>query len=208
MYKTLLAAGFGLLATACSTYQAVSPVERLEPADPIAARQPDYGAAWTSIPGNGAKSAGGVNGANGARNKSLGADGELFCVITNPVSGNEFVASFRESLLARGFDVKLLPPYASVASCPLTATYAAKSQWFWNTFIATADIAVFRNGDRVGKAVYSANRSAGGTNLSNLVPADSKIEELVEQLMPGLRLPPAATGTPAQAAMPASPAPM
>lgn len=205
MNKALLAAGLGLLATACSTYQSVSPVERLEQADPIAARQPDYGPAWTSIPGNGAASP--RTAPASARNKSLGADGELFCIITNPVTGNEFVAAFRESLLARGFDVKLLQPYASVASCPLTATYAAKSQWFWSTFLASADITVFRNGDRAGKAVYSANRSAGGINLSNLVPADYKIEELVEQLMPGLRLPPAATQT-SQPATPASPAPM
>lgn len=205
MNKALLAAGLGLLATACSTYQSVSPVDRVEQADPIAARQPDYGTAWTSIPGNAANNP--RSATPGPRNKSLGGEGELFCIIPNPLSGNEFVASLRESLLARGFEVKLLQPYASVASCPLTATYAAKSQWFWSTFLSSADITVFRNGDRVGKAVYNANRSAGGINLSNFVPADSKIEELVEQLMPGLRLPPATTGA-EQTSQPASPAPM
>lgn len=188
MKRATLAAALALLATGCSTYQAVTPVDRpLQ--DPIAGYQPgSYGGpAAFRVDGT----------------RVVGADGALFCVITNEVNGNAYVENFANSLRARNFEVKMLPPYSSVASCPMTATYSAQRQTYFTPFLAAADITIYRNGERVGKAVFNANRSAGGVNMSHLIQPDFKIEELVDQLFPGLKPQP----QPAQAAPAPGPVP-
>ncbi|CAG2132246.1 hypothetical protein LMG31506_00991 [Cupriavidus yeoncheonensis] len=183
MNKALLAAALGLTITGCSTYQAVMPVDRPEQADPLGAFQ---------VPA-------GSQAATGPRG-SYGANGALLCVVANPVSGNEYLDAFRASLQARNFEVKLLPPYAPVVSCPLVATYSARSAWFWMTYLNSVDITVYQNGARAGKAVYSANRGAGGINLSNFVMPQKTLDTLVEQLFPGmLPPPPPPAGTPVAA---------
>lgn len=188
MKRVTIAAMLALLATGCSTYQSVTPVDRADQPDPIAGYRPGAygGPAQFRVDGN----------------QVVGADGALFCVITNQVNGNAFLESFTKALRARNFEVKILPPYSSVASCPMTATYNAQRQTYITPFLVSADIVVFRNGERVGKAVYNANRSAGGVNLSHLIQPDAKIEDLVDQLFPGLKPQPA----PAQAAPAPQPA--
>lgn len=182
MKRAMIAAALALVATGCSTYQAVTPVDRADQPDPIAGYQPGAygGPAQFRVDGN----------------QVVGADGALFCVVTNQVNGNAFVDNFAAALRARNFEVKMLPPNSSVASCPMTATYTAQRQTYITPFLVSADITVFRNGERVGKAVFNANRSAGGINLSHLIQPDAKIEELVDRLFPGLKPQPA----PAQAA--------
>ncbi|WP_455285112.1 Sbal_3080 family lipoprotein [Cupriavidus necator] len=170
MNKALLAASLGLLLTGCSTYQAVTPVDRPDVSDAFAAFQP----------------------AGGGPRGNYGANGTLLCVVVNPVTGNDYVEAFRASLQQRNFEVKLVRPDASVAACPMVALYSARSAWYWTSYLSSVDITVFHNGDRVGKAIYNANRSAGGLNLSNLVQPASKLEELVEQLFPGMLPPPSA----------------
>ncbi|GJG96188.1 Sbal_3080 family lipoprotein [Cupriavidus pauculus] len=189
MKRATIAATLALLATGCSTYQSVTPVDRADQVDPIAGYQNGAygGPAQFRVDGN----------------RVVGADGALFCVITNQVNGNAFVDDFTNALRARNFEVKLLPPYASVASCPMTATYVGQRQTYITPFLVSADITVFRNGERVGKAVFNANRSAGGINLSHLIPPGNKIEELVDRLFPGLKPQPApAQASPAPAAAP------
>ncbi|MGO4328790.1 Sbal_3080 family lipoprotein [Cupriavidus sp. M-11] len=131
------------------------------------------------------------------------ADGTLFCVISNQASGNAYLDAMRDSVQARGFEFKVLGPGSSVAACPYTATYNAQRQSYWRDFISTVDIVVYINGERAGQAKYDALRSAGGINLSNFVPPEMKIEELVDQLLPGMRPKPATAGTPATPAKPA-----
>lgn len=113
------------------------------------------------------------------------ADGTLFCVISNPV-GNAYVETLRDSIQARGFEFKTLLPGASVASCPYTATFVAQRSSYWRDFLSSAEIVVYIGGERAGKANYDALRSAGGLNLSNFVVPEAKIEELVDQLLPGM----------------------
>ncbi|WP_316152212.1 Sbal_3080 family lipoprotein [Cupriavidus sp. BIC8F] len=168
MNKALLAAGLGLLLTGCSTYQAVAPVDRPELSEAYNAFQQ----------------------AGGGPRGSYGANGTLLCVVVNPVAGNDYVEAFRASLELRNFEVRLVRPDASVAACPMVALYSARSAWFWMSYLSSVDITVFHEGDRVGKAIYNANRSAGGLNLSNFVQPSSKLDELVEQLFPGMLPPP------------------
>ncbi|UBM11007.1 Sbal_3080 family lipoprotein [Cupriavidus metallidurans] len=172
MKRATIAAMLALLASGCSTYQAVTPVDQSQ-ADPIASFQPGpYGGPAQFR----------VNG-----NHVVGADGALFCIIPNQVNGNAYVENFADALRARNFEVKVLQPYSSVAACPMTATYTAQRQTFVTPFLVSVDITVFRNGERAGKAIYNANRSAGGINLSHLIQPDAKIDELVDQLFPGLK---------------------
>lgn len=184
MKRATLAAALALLATGCSTYQAVTPVDRPVTYDPIAGYQSGAygGPAEFRVDGN----------------QVIGADGALFCVVTNQVNGNAYVEDFAVSLRARNFEVKMLPPDSSIASCPITVSYAVQEQTYWLPFVNAADITVYRNGERVGKAVYNANRSAGGLNFSHLVPADQTIEMLVEKLFPGLKPQPAPQADSAQ----------
>jgi hypothetical protein len=189
MKRATIAAGLALLATGCSTYQAVTPVDRVV--------QPDFAGYQPGPYGGPAQFR--VDG-----NRVIGADGALFCVITNEVNGNAYVETFANALRARNFDVKILPVYSSVSSCPMAATYTAQRSTFLTPFLVSADITVFRNGERVGKAIYNANRSAGGINLSHLIPPEIKIEDLVDQLFPGLKPRPApAQAAPAPATNPA-----
>ncbi|MBP0629897.1 Sbal_3080 family lipoprotein [Cupriavidus sp. AcVe19-1a] len=179
MNKALLAASVGLLLCGCSTYQAVTPVDPLDRSDPNTAFQ---------VP------------AGGGPRGTYGANGMLLCVVVNPVSGNNYVDAFRASLELRNFEVKMLQAEAaSVLACPMVAYYTARSAWFWTSYLDSVDITVFRQGDRVGKAIYSANRSAGGLNLSNLVQPASKLDELVEQLFPGMLPSPAPSAGTSQA---------
>lgn len=140
--------------------------------------------------------------------------GTLFCVIDSQAAATPYMESLNAALARRSFEVKVLPPGSSIAACPLTATYAANRQSYWRPFLVSADLTVYRNGDRVGRASYDALRSAGGLNLSNWVEPEAKIEELVDRLFPGLRpLPPAqeavapaGSAGPAPSADPARPA--
>jgi hypothetical protein len=122
------------------------------------------------------------------------ADGALFCVISNPV-GNAYMGVLRDSIQARGFEFRILTPDASVASCPYTATFVAQRSSYWRDFLSSAEIVVYIDGERAGKANYDALRSAGGLNLSNFVAPEAKIEELVDQLLPGMRPNPGTAGT-------------
>lgn len=133
------------------------------------------------------------------------ADGTLFCVISNPVA-NAYMEALRDSIQARGFEFKVLPPGASIAACPYTATFVTQRQSYWRDFLSSAEIVVYIDGDRAGKANYDALRSAGGLNLSNLVMPEAKIEELVDQLLPGMRPKQSTTGTAGAPAAPLSPA--
>jgi len=112
------------------------------------------------------------------------ADNTLLCVISSAAARNAYLPEFRDALRARGFDVRMLPPNAPVESCPLTVVYFATRQTYWNTFLDSADITVYSDGTRNGKAVFNANRSAGGVNLSNLLAPAAKLDDLVGQLFP------------------------
>ncbi|CAG2150479.1 Sbal_3080 family lipoprotein [Cupriavidus plantarum] len=187
MKRSLLATALALTLSACSTYVAVTPVDRPDQSDPLLAFQTPSGVPQYRIDGS----------------RVIGADGTLLCVIANTANGNAYLSAFRSSLRARNFEVKMLPPYSSIASCPITVTYVVQEQTYWVPFVNSADITVYRNGERVGKAVYNANRSSGGLNFSNLVPADQTIEMLVERLFPGLKPQPAPQATDAAAPPPA-----
>ncbi|CAG9175373.1 Sbal_3080 family lipoprotein [Cupriavidus pampae] len=182
MKRALLVTALTLMVSACSTYVAVTPVDRPDQSDPLRAFQTPNGVPQYRIDGS----------------RVIGADGTLVCVIANTVNGNAYLSAFRSSLRARNFEVKMLPPDSSIASCPITVSYAVQEQTYWLPFVNAADITVYRNGERVGKAVYNANRSAGGLNFSHLVPADQTIEMLVEKLFPGLKPQPAPQADSAQ----------
>ncbi|MBY4946442.1 hypothetical protein K6V92_07370 [Cupriavidus respiraculi] len=132
--------------------------------------------------------------------------GTLFCVIDSQSAATPYMESLQAALVRRSFEVKVLPPYSSIAACPLTATYTANRQSYWRPYLVSADLTIYRNGDRVGRASYDALRSAGGLNLSNWVEPEAKIEELVDRLFPGLRPLPAAAPDGGTAPAPADPA--
>ncbi len=64
---------------------------------------------------------------------------------------NAYVEDFAASLRARNFEVKMPLPYASIASCPMTATYTVQRQTYVTPFVSPADITIYRNGERRGQ---------------------------------------------------------
>jgi hypothetical protein len=117
--------------------------------------------------------------------RAAASDNHL-CVVPGAATGSDFIQSFRASAEARGYQVTLLQPGSPIESCRLTAIYVATGQTVWRKFLSSADITVFRNGERVGKAIYNANRSSGGLNFSDLISPEEKLNELTAQLLPAV----------------------
>jgi hypothetical protein len=110
-------------------------------------------------------------------------EGKEVCVIENAAVKYNFLTAFRKSLEGRGYTVKMLPPMAALRDCPVTATYTANWRWDLAMYMAYAEIKVFNNGQPAGEAVY--NSLGGGANMSKFIEAETKINELVNQLFPG-----------------------
>ena len=110
------------------------------------------------------------------------ASGTTMCVIQNPDTRAGFLETYRNSLAARGFAVKLLPASASTSDCPLTSTYTGIWRWDLALYMAYAEIKVYSGGKAAGEAKYDS--LAGSGNLNKFIDAEKKIDELVGLLFP------------------------
>ena len=104
------------------------------------------------------------------------------CIVNNPNVREGFLAAYQGALTAKGLQTKLLDQSAPPDACPLTSTYTANWRWDLAFYMAFADITVFSNGKKVGRAVYDS--LGGGGNLSKFINAEEKIKELVDLLFP------------------------
>jgi len=80
----------------------------------------------------------------------------------------------------------MLPPAAPVASCPLTSTYYALQSWDFTPYLSHAVIVVYRDGARVGDALYDAPKAGFAMTTRIYESTDSKVAIMVEQLFPTL----------------------
>ena len=104
------------------------------------------------------------------------------CIVNNPNVREGFLAAYQGALAVKGFKTRLLDPTALPDACPLTSTYTANWRWDLALYMAFADISIFADGRRVGRAVYDS--LGGGGNLGKFINAEEKIKELVELLFP------------------------
>jgi hypothetical protein len=105
------------------------------------------------------------------------------CIIESPAVKNGFLESYRKVLVQKGYEVRVLPPSASLNECPITSTYTANWRWDLALYMAYAEIKVYKQAAPSGEAIYDATR--GGGNMGKFIAADTKIAELVNKLFPG-----------------------
>ncbi|WP_295800240.1 Sbal_3080 family lipoprotein [uncultured Microbulbifer sp.] len=111
---------------------------------------------------------------------SVSTGGEL-CIVENSAVREGFLAELQSSLAANGVHYKVLPANSSLVECEWTATYTARWTWDLALYMSFAEIKVYRNGAPDGSAVYDSTR--GGANMSKFIDAETKIRELVDQLL-------------------------
>lgn len=102
------------------------------------------------------------------------------CIIENPAVRPIFLATYRETLEALGYQVRVtsnVPP----SDCPLTSTYTARWSWDIGMYMGYAKIDVFRGGEPIGQALYDVQMSASNDRF---VDPAGKVQQLVSQLFP------------------------
>ena len=109
-------------------------------------------------------------------------DSREICIVDNPDVREGFLETYRRALTVKGFETRMLAKSAVPSDCPLTSTYTANWRWDLALYMAFADITVYANGRKVGRAVYDS--LGGGGNLGKFINAENKIKELVDQLFP------------------------
>lgn len=104
------------------------------------------------------------------------------CVVKNTSVREGFLDTYRSALADKKYAVRVLPESATVKDCEITSTYTAKWRWDLALYMAYAEIKVFKDGDKVGEAIYDSMR--GAANMGKFIDADAKIKELTHQVFP------------------------
>ena len=107
-------------------------------------------------------------------------EGRELCIIENTAVREGFLLKFRDILARKGIHHKVIEAHSAPSSCEWAATYVGQWSWDLALYISYAEISVYHNGVLDGKAVYDAR--SGGANMGNLIDAEEKIQELVEEL--------------------------
>jgi hypothetical protein len=105
------------------------------------------------------------------------------CIIENPSVRAGFLESYKNTMRAKGYDIKQMPSDTPLTGCKVISTYMANWKWDFAAYMSFAHIRVYRDGYQVGEANYDAR--TGGGNPGKFIDADKKITELVDQLFPG-----------------------
>jgi len=120
-----------------------------------------------------------------ARPVSLRADdARQLCIVEDPRVNGSFLLAYTTALQGKGLSVKLLPASSAVTSCPLTSTYYARWSSDFVTYMSHATVFVFRDGTRVGDALYDAPKAGLGLTTRIYESTDSKVATMVDQLFP------------------------
>jgi hypothetical protein len=105
------------------------------------------------------------------------------CVVENPEVRKTFLEAYKHTLEKKGFAVKVLPPGTAITECPVYTTYDASWLWDLVSYMAYAEINIYRDGKIAGKALYDS-RMGGARIIDKFIKTDAKISELVDQLFP------------------------
>ena len=103
------------------------------------------------------------------------------CIIENKAVREGFLVELVKVLDEKGIRYIVVDRGYSKGNCEWTVNYTANWTWDLALYMSYASITVYRNGTLDGSAVYDSR--SGGANLSKFIDAESKIRELVEQLM-------------------------
>ncbi|AYC34599.1 hypothetical protein D3880_20455 [Pseudomonas cavernae] len=137
----------------------------------------------------------------------LGTDSAAeICMIGASGVREGFTQTYRSALQQKGFAVTELSPGSSPSACPLSTTYTGTWKWDLALYMAYAEMRVYQQGRQVGQAVYDSRSGSG--RLDKFIDAESKLNELADQLFPpdsvNLGRPAASASAPATPAAPKS----
>ncbi|MGA7713897.1 MAG: Sbal_3080 family lipoprotein [Rhizomicrobium sp.] len=104
------------------------------------------------------------------------------CVITNAKVKPTVLDAYKDSLIARGLTVRILPAGSAVGSCPVTSTYLLRWAWDIGEYMVYADFKVYSGNQLAGEAVYDATNAPG--SFDKFVHVNQKIDELTGKLFP------------------------
>lgn len=105
-------------------------------------------------------------------------------MIENPPVRKVFLTALTSSLRGKGFRVRILAPGSAPTECRLSATYLGRWSWDFVPYMATGEIAVFRDGWPAGDAAYSAPRGGWALTFGIYRSTESKVARMVDQLFP------------------------
>lgn len=110
----------------------------------------------------------------------ISQDSEL-CIIENSKVREGFLDEFKSTLTSRGIKHRTISARSIPTECNWTATYTANWRWDLALYMAYAEIKIFHDGKLDGEAIYDSTK--GGANMSKFIDAETKIQELVNELM-------------------------
>ena len=110
-------------------------------------------------------------------------DIQEICIIEDPAVRAGFLKAYKRALREKGYKIRILGEHANLDDCELTSTYMGRWSWDMALYMALAEIKIFRNGEKVGEAIYDS-RSGGGLVFKKFIKGEEKIFELVNLLFP------------------------
>lgn len=102
------------------------------------------------------------------------------CIQLEPNTKEGFLQAYKSELELNGYDVTVYKDSVEPQGCDVTSTYIAKWSWDMAIYMSYADIQVFKDKERVGRAYYDA--TGGSANMKKFVKGDAKVRELVRLL--------------------------
>jgi hypothetical protein len=107
-------------------------------------------------------------------------DASEICIVRNEKVRESFLEAYQRALERKGFEVRVIEPGSRDPTCPLTTTYTANWRWDLALYMAYARLRIFRGSEEIGTAEYDSMR--GGANMGKFINAESKLNELVDEL--------------------------
>lgn len=105
------------------------------------------------------------------------------CVISNPkVTIDGFDQSVVRSFARYNINARFYPENSKPALCETTMNYTALRSWDFVTYMSYAKFSLMKDGGIVSEAEFNL-RGKGGLALNKWRSTDTKIDELVDQLV-------------------------
>ena len=112
------------------------------------------------------------------------SDIQEICIIEDPAVRAGFLRAYKRALREKGYKIKILEEHANLDDCKLTSTYMGRWKWDVALYMALAEIKIFRNGEKVGEAIYDSRKgSFAGGGFKKFINGEEKIYELVNLLL-------------------------
>ena len=92
------------------------------------------------------------------------SDIQEICIIEDPAVRAGFLRAYKRVLREKGYRIRILEEHANLDDCELTSTYMGRWKWDMALYMALAEIKIFKNGEKVGEAIYDSRKGsfAGG----------------------------------------------